>query len=83
MKANSPEFRRDVPDACDAGKCTRTVALRFKVSDFWVRRIKQERRESRKVEPLRTAHTSPKRKRVSRVFRTPHDTHTRRRFGLV
>lgn len=49
MQAYSKEFRRDVLAACDAGGETRAVATRFGVSESWVRRIKQERRESGKV----------------------------------
>jgi transposase len=47
----SKEFRRDVLAACDAGEGTRAVALRFNVSESWVRRIKQERREQGKLAP--------------------------------
>jgi len=54
MEAYSKEFRRDVLAACDAGEGTRSVALRFNVSESWVRRIKQERREQGKVAPLST-----------------------------
>ena len=54
MEAYSKEFRRDVLLACDAGEGTRAVALRFQVSESWVRRIKQERREQGKVAPLST-----------------------------
>ena len=54
MEAYSKEFRRDVLTACDAGEGTRSVALRFDVSESWVRRIKQERREQGKVAPLAT-----------------------------
>ena len=54
MEAYSKEFRRDVLAASDAGEGTRSVALRFKVSESWVRRIKQERREQGKVAPLST-----------------------------
>jgi transposase len=54
MKAYSKEFRRDVLAACDAGGGTRDVATRFNVSESWVRRIKQERRESGKVAPKTT-----------------------------
>ena len=60
MKAYSPEFRRDVLAACDAGEGTRAVALRFRVSESWVRRIKQERRELGKVAPSRTKRRTPK-----------------------
>jgi transposase len=54
MEAYSKEFRRDVLAAGDAGEGTRSVALRFDVSESWVRRIKQERREQGKVAPLAT-----------------------------
>ena len=47
MEAYSKEFRREVLAACDAGGGTREVALRFDVSESSVRRIKQDRRESR------------------------------------
>jgi transposase len=54
MEAYSKEFRRDVLAACDAGGGTRAVALRFNVSESWVRRVKQERREQGKVAPQTT-----------------------------
>jgi transposase len=60
MKAYSPEFRRDVLAACDANEGTRAVALRFGVSESWVRRVKQERRELGKVTPIRTRKRTPK-----------------------
>ena len=54
MECYSKEFRRDVLAACDSGTGTREVALRFAVSESWVRRIKQERREQGKVAPKTT-----------------------------
>ena len=54
MEAYSKEFRRDVLRECDSGKGTREVALKFKVSESWVRRIKQQRRETGKVAPATT-----------------------------
>ena len=56
----STEFRREVLQACDAGEGTRAVATRFNVSESWVRRIKQERREQGKVAPLKTRQRTPK-----------------------
>ena len=50
----SAEFRQQVLAACDRGDGTRTVALHFSVSESWVRRIKQERREWGKVAPCTT-----------------------------
>lgn len=54
MQAYSKEFRRDVLAACDAGGETRGVATRFRVSESWVRRIKQQRRETGQVAPKTT-----------------------------
>ncbi|MCP4942811.1 MAG: hypothetical protein GY924_12620 [Planctomycetaceae bacterium] len=64
MKVYSKEFRRDVLAACDAGDGTREVALRFDVSESWVRRVKQERREQ--------GRTAPKLARDRRKSREPH-----------
>jgi len=54
MQAYSKEFRRDVLAACDDGGTTAQVALRFRVSDSWVRRIKQQRRETGQIAPKTT-----------------------------
>lgn len=51
MEPYSKEFRRDVLAACDAGNRTREVATRFGVAESWVRRIKQQRRETGQVAP--------------------------------
>jgi transposase len=58
MKPYSKEFRGQVLAACDRGRSTREVATYFEVSESWVRRIKQERRELNKTAPL------PKRRRT-------------------
>jgi transposase len=55
----SGEFRREVLKACDGGEGTRVVATRFNVSESWVRRIKQERREQGKLGPLKTKKRTP------------------------
>ena len=54
MATYSKEFRQEVLAACDSGEGTRAVATRFNVSESWVRRIKQERRETGKVAPKLT-----------------------------
>lgn len=54
MSVYSKEFRREVLAACDSGGGTREVALKFNVSESWVRRIKQERREQGKTAPQTT-----------------------------
>jgi transposase len=60
MEAYSREFRRDVLAACDAGEGTRAVALRFKCSESWVRRVKQERREQGKIAPCTKRRRKPR-----------------------
>src|SRR5262245_64875161 len=60
MVPYSKEFRAEVLAACDANEETRAVALRFKVSESWVRRIKQRRRETGQVAPKTTRNRQPK-----------------------
>jgi len=59
MVPYSKEFRREVLAACDRNEGTQAVALRFKCSESWVRRIKQERRELGKTAPLLTRRRTP------------------------
>src|SRR5437899_4866304 len=58
--AYSKEFRREVLAACDARQGTRAVALKFNVSESWVRRVKQERREQGKLGPATKRRRTPK-----------------------
>jgi transposase len=51
MEPYNTEFRGEVLAACDRNEGTRAVATRFKVSESWVRRILQDRRETGKVAP--------------------------------
>ena len=55
MEPYSTEFRAEVLAACDAGEGTHDVAKRFKVSKSWVRRIKQQRRETGQVTAKKAA----------------------------
>jgi len=59
MKPYSKEFRGEVLAACDRGRGTREVATYFNVSESWVRRVKQERRELNKVAPCLTRRRTP------------------------
>jgi transposase len=59
MIAYSAEFRVAVLAACDANLGTRVIAVRFNVSESWVRRIKQQRRESGQVAPKTTRLREP------------------------
>jgi transposase len=60
MRPYSKEFRGEVLAACDAGEETGVVALRFGVSKSWVRRIKQQRRETGQLGPKTTRKKTPK-----------------------
>lgn len=59
MAPYSKELRREVLAACDRGEGTRAVALRFRCSESWVRRVKQERRELGKTAPWLTRRRTP------------------------
>ena len=50
MKAYSMDLRKRVLAACDAGHKTKEVATLFGVSPSWLRRLKQRRRESGRIE---------------------------------
>ena len=60
MEPYSTEIRSEVLAACDANEGTRVIALRFKVSESWVRRVKQQRRETGQVEPKTASPRQPK-----------------------
>ena len=60
MDPYSTEVRAEVLAACDANEGTRMIALRFDVSESWVRRIKQQRRETGQVAPKTAAPRPPK-----------------------
>jgi transposase len=60
MEPYSVEFRSEVLAACDANEGTRVIAQRFKVSESWIRRIKQQRRETGQVSPKTASPRQPK-----------------------
>ena len=60
MEPYDAEFRGEVLAACDANEGTRAIAVRFKVSDSWVRLIKQQRRETGQVAAKKAAPRKPK-----------------------
>ena len=51
VKPISMDLRERVLAACDAGGATRAVAARFAVSESWVRRLKQRRRDEGRIAP--------------------------------
>jgi len=60
MKACDAEFRGAVLAACDSNEERRLIALRFEVSESWLRRIQQRRRETGQVAAKRNAPRQPK-----------------------
>ena len=52
MQAYSMDLRQRVLADCDAGMKTSQVASKYRVSASWVRRLKQRRRETGRIEPL-------------------------------
>jgi len=60
MKPYDAEFRGAVLVACDTNEERRVIALRFKVSESWVRRIQQQRRETGQVAPRIATPCRPK-----------------------
>lgn len=49
----SLDLRRRVLEDCDAELGTRAVAIKYRVSESWVRRLKQRRRETGEIAPRR------------------------------
>lgn len=60
MEPYDAELRGQVLAACDANEGTRVIAVRFQVSDSWVRRIRQQRRETGQVAAKTPAPRQPK-----------------------
>lgn len=60
MEPYDAEFRSTVLAACDTDEERRSIALRFKVSESWLRRIQQQRRETGQVTPKKAAPRQPK-----------------------
>jgi transposase len=60
MEPYDAEFRGEVLAACDTNEERRAIALRFKVSESWVRRIQQQRRETGQVAPRKAAPRQPR-----------------------
>jgi len=51
MKAYSMDLRERVLADCDAGMQTRSVATKYRVSESWIRRLKQRRRDHGELAP--------------------------------
>lgn len=61
MDAYSKDLRDRVLRDCDAGLTTRVVATKYDVSESWVRRLKQRRRETGETTPRRAGSPRPAR----------------------
>ena len=61
MRSYSVDLRTRVLEDCDQGGSTREVALKYRVSESWVRRLKQRRRENGEVAPRRAGNKHPPR----------------------
>lgn len=51
MRPYSMDIRKRVLEDCDAGMEARQVAVKYRVSESWIRRLRQRRRENNEVEP--------------------------------
>lgn len=60
MGAYSMDLRGRVLADCDDGMRTRAVAGKYRVSESWVRRLKQRRRERGEVAPRRPGGRRPR-----------------------
>ena len=61
MQAYSVDLRKRVLEDCEGGGSTREVALKYRVSESWVRRLKQRHRENGEVAPRRAGNKRPPR----------------------
>src|ERR1700756_445140 len=68
MEAYSKDLRSRVLQDCDSGLSTRVVATKYRVSESWVRRLKQRRRETGETAPR-----SSRRKSVRKVLAEHED----------
>src|ERR1043165_8650988 len=59
MQAYSMDLRQRVLADCDAGLPTAEVARKYRVSRPWVRRLKQQRRETGEIAPRSQRHGPP------------------------
>lgn len=74
MDAYSLDLRRRILEDCDCGMTTRVAATKHRVSESWLRRLKQRRRE--------TGETTPRSSRPKSVTKTL-DAHRETLLRLV
>jgi transposase len=61
MKAYSMDLRERVLLDCDGGMEARQVAVKYRVSESWIRRLKQRRRETGETAPRPCRNRQPAR----------------------
>ena len=59
MEPYPVEMRKRILADCDAGMNTQATALKYQVSESWVRRLKQRRRENGEIAARRPGSTPP------------------------
>jgi transposase len=59
MEAYPVEMRKRILADCDAGMNTKSVALKYEVSESWVRRLKHRRRENGEIGARKAGSTPP------------------------
>jgi transposase len=59
MEPYPVEMRKRILADCDAGMNTKSVALKYQVSESWVRRLKQRRRDKGEIAPRKAGSTPP------------------------
>ena len=59
MESYPVEMRKRILADCDAGMNTKSVALKYQVSESWVRRLKQRRRENGEIAARKAGSTPP------------------------
>lgn len=90
MKSYSMDLRERVLADCDSGLEVRQVAVKYRVSESWIRRLRQRRRESGEVAPRKSGHAAePKwlahRERLEELVREQPDAtlaELRERLGI-
>ena len=90
MKSYSMDLRERVLADCDSGMEVRQVAVKYRVSESCIRRLKQRRRENGEVAPRKSGHAAePKwlahRERLEELVREQPDAtlpELRERLGI-
>ena len=60
MDPYDDKFRGEVLAACDTSELRREIAVRFKVSESWLRRIQQQRRKTGQIAAKKAGPRPPK-----------------------